>query len=333
MKRLLYTLLTISLLISGCRKDPFKVNVNRIQLDLEIERFDRMVFALGDSLEQEIMRLKDEHGHFLELFSYVINIGRPDDPTFSEYLNSFLMDEINREVYQKTDQVFKDLEWLEIKLANAFRHYLYYYPDSAVPSLYSYVSRFNHSLIIDEGIIGIGLDKYLGSEVDYYKRLGLPEYMRIRMEPAKIPSDCIYYWASTEFLLPEGESTLLDHMIHQGKLYYFSRALMPEEPLHLIFGFTTDQLEWCNTNEAAMYEYLVENKLMFSNDYMVINKLIMEAPFTGYFSQESPGRAGAWLGYQIIYSYMKRNPGITLPELMEDTDYLAIFNASKYRPE
>jgi len=66
---------------------------------------------------------------------------------------------------------------------------------------------------------------------------------------------------------------------------------------------------------------------------MNIVRFIGPAPFTSSFTNDSPGRTGSWLGWQIVRKYMKKNPEITLPELMKDDDYQKILNDSGYSPE
>ena len=58
-----------------------------------------------------------------------------------------------------------------------------------------------------------------------------------------------------------------------------------------------------------MWEYLVEHDMLFSTDPMLIKKLTGDAPFTSYFTSESPGRAANWIGFRIVESYMRKNPG------------------------
>jgi hypothetical protein len=65
---------------------------------------------------------------------------------------------------------------------------------------------------------------------------------------------------------------------------------------------------------------------------MLIKKYIDEAPFTATVSQESPGRLGVWLGWQIVQSYMDKHPEVTLRALMLDNNYKQIFDKSGYQP-
>jgi hypothetical protein len=121
-------------------------------------------------------------------------------------------------------------------------------------------------------------------------------------------------------------------MLYNGKIIYFTKALLPEESDSLIIGFSKYQMEWCKANEEKMWTYLVENKKLFSTDLLTISKFVNPAPFTKDFTNQSPGRAAVWIGYQIINRYMAKNSEVTLQQLMLDKNYKEILRKSKYRP-
>ena len=84
-------------------------------------------------------------------------------------------------------------------LENAFRHYLYYFPGKVVPEVITCISVFNNSIIIDDSLLMISLDRYLGSDSKYYPSLGIYDYQSRKMTPAYTVSDCMYAWAATEW--------------------------------------------------------------------------------------------------------------------------------------
>jgi hypothetical protein len=122
-------------------------------------------------------------------------------------------------------------------------------------------------------------------------------------------------------------------MLHEAKLVYFTRRMMPSLPDTILFGFTGRQLEFCKAGEGDIWEYLVSKDLLFSTDAFLIRKFTGEAPFTSYFTEESPGRAVVWTGFRIIERYMNNNPDVTMPELMAMTDCQAILGGAKYNPD
>ncbi len=338
MPKIVFRLFIILMLFTGCQNNKLKVPTSNIDLAINIQRFEKSLFELKpESIPENIPSLEGEYGQFLSLFAYVLNIGQPGDSTFPNMLKSFATDRLNNEVFQATLESYPDIISIENELTSNFMHYLYYYPERDVPKIYTFISGFNSSIIIDEQILAIGLDRYLGADCKYYPQLGIPNYQSRNMIRGKIPYDCMYAWASTEFNFEGNGNTevadnVINNILFEGKLNYFVNAMIPEANEAMIFGFTDEQLEWCKANEGDMWTYLVENQLIYNTERFTIRKLIGDAPFTSFFPKESPGKAANWLGYQIIKQYLEKNGNTSLQELMEDADYQKILQLSKYDP-
>lgn len=334
----IFLLLIIAVLFS-CKNNQYKVRTSSINVSVEINRLEKDMFTLDpEEIPGKVPDLKRKYGVFLELFSNVINTGDIDDPSFSDFLIRFCTDRQNNEVYQTTMRVFPVLDDVKKGLEDAFRHYLYYFPGERLPSVYSCITGFNASILTISGdsVLGIGLDRYLGSDCEYYKQLGIYSYLSARMAPPYIVPDCIYGWATSVWdfeYIRYPEENVLSQMIHEGKLKYFERCMLPETPENIIFGFTPDQMKFCRNNESMMWLYLIENDLIFKTEQFIRMKLLGEAPFTSYFTNESPGKAAAWIGFRIIESYMMKNPGTRLDALMKDVDIQGILEKARYNPQ
>jgi len=163
--------------------------------------------------------------------------------------------------------------------------------------------------------------------------LGIPKYKTQNMVPQKIVPDVFYAWAITEFPFNENTNNLLSNMVYQGKLLYFTEAMNPNLPDSIIIGYTSQQLNWCKQNEANMWAYLAEKRLLYNSERLELRKYIGDGPFTNTFSHESPGRTGVWLGWQIVRSYMNKNHSTSLNDLMEMNNAQEILNNSAYFPE
>ena len=330
--------LVLLLLLFSCNPSTYKIDIDNIDLEIKIKRLEKELFELTvDSLTYSIPRLENNYGRFYELFNYVINIGETNSPYYPRYIKSFISDRTNREVYQAAIREFPDINVLEKELTEAFKHYKYYFSEKTIPDIYTFISGFNASIIIDTNILAIGLDRYLGAECEYYNQLALSEYQRANMYKEKIVTDCMFAWVSTEWYFnKEGSRELvnnvLNNIIYEGKLMYLVKSLVPREDIGIIMGFSADQMKFCRRNEKQMWTYLIEHKLLFSSDRMTVNKLIGEAPFTSYFPSDSPGRAAVWIGYRIVEQYMRKNPELTLTDLMDNDDYQLILEGSGYNP-
>jgi len=322
--------------MTSCRRNMYKVNVSSLSADIKIKRLEKEIFSLDpDKIPASVPLLKENFGSFLQLFSYVINTGDINDPSFGDFLVRFCTDKLNYEVYLDVMKKYPNTDKLQKELEDAFRHYIYYFPGKNTPAVYTCITGFNNSIIAGDSVIGIGLDRYMGSNSEYYKRLQIYRYLTTRMTSVNIVPDCIYSWGSTEWVFSGMNypvDNVMSEMIHSGKLKYFEKCMLPEVSDSVIFGFSSKQMKFCRNNESQMWQYLVENNLLFSTDRFVIRKLTDEAPFTSYFTNESPGRASVWLGFRIVESYMMKNRNISLAGLMSNTDVQSILEKARYSP-
>jgi hypothetical protein len=338
MKRgILFIFVLSVILVQGCNRNRYNVPLKGVEAKIDINRFDKTLFSTSpEDLPDTIRSLKSSGSEIPRLFGLVINIGDITGTRWEDNMLMFATDKQNIEVYEEVEKKFPTINDIEDKLTGAWSHYSYYFPDSLLPRVYTFVSGFNNSIVIGDSTLGIGLDRYLGRDCRFYPMLGIYNYEILKMIPEKIPSDCMYAWASSTWPFDsgkEGANSLLASMIHEGKLMYFTRCMLPSEPDTLIFGFTADQMKFCHNNENQMWEYMVEYDLLFNTDPLTIKKLTGEAPFTSYFTKESPGRAAVWIAFRIIEDYMKNNGNMTLAELMNLTDYQSILEGARYSPK
>ena len=332
MKRF-FSFLGFVILLTSCTSNPLKINVSGITVHLKIKHLDVDLLQLKqDQMATAIPKLKQNYGEFFDIFTYrMIGIGGSDQEKFPEMLYSFVSDtlirHLEKSVFQKVDTVrFRsDLE-------NAFKHYKHYFPSKEIPTIFTCISGFNQSVVTSNQLIGFSLDKYMGSESPFYGRLGLPAYKRRNMHQAKIVTDLMYAWAITEWPKTDQANNLLSQMIQEGKNMYFVDAMTPELDDTLKIGFTKNQLNFCTKNEASMWTYMAEHKLLFTTDHMNMKRFTDDGPYTAAFSQESPARTGVWIGWQIVRSYMAKHPEIKLSDLMNNSDSKEILNQSGYQP-
>lgn len=333
MKKYLFPIIFI-LLIIACKESKKIPRIDNSSVSIKVVRFDNDLFETPiDAIEQKILSLREKYALFFELYNEgIIGVGNSHDPEYPNNLKAFLTNETVKMAREKTLEVFPNDEEINKPLTDAFRYYNYYFPKKTIPTIFTYISGFNQSIMLADNVIGIGLDKYLGSDYEVYPMLGLSRYLSKNMKKEKIPSDCMRAWAIGEWPLDYNNSTLLSKMLYEGKLIYFATQVLPNESDSLLLGFSKDQLKWCEENEKNMWMLLVEQKLLFSTEHFTIVKLTEDAPNTSIFPPESPGRACNWIGYNIVKSYMKRNETVSLADLMENENYQAIFDQSKYKP-
>jgi uncharacterized protein YjaZ len=123
-------------------------------------------------------------------------------------------------------------------------------------------------------------------------------------------------------------------MINSGKELYLKDILLPNYSDAERIGYTEKQVKWCQENESYMWEYFVSNKLLYSTESKLPNRFINLAPFSKFYLEidnETPGRVGQWVGWQIVRSYMQNNE-VSVVQLLK-ADPTDIFEKSKYKPK
>lgn len=332
-RRILIVAGILSVIIS-CNKGTRDVDLSGTDVNLNIQRFGKALFEADPSrLEEYIPVWKKEYGRFFELFNYrIIRIGSDENPGYTYLLRKFVTDYHIYQIYKRTMEVFPDLDFVRGELTDAFRHYKYYFPRREVPEIITYVSDINQSVVSDSGLLGIGLDDYLGVKEPLYEQAGIYNYLVKAMYKERIASDCMRLWAMTEFEYNDSVNNLINNMVYEGAVMYFVKQMIPIQPDSVIWGFSGNDLKFCRNNEKQMWEYLIEYKLLFSTDKFTIEKFIREGPFTKDFSSESPARAAVWIGYRIVQSYMQHHKNLTPEDLMTERDYQKILNSSSYNP-
>ncbi|MFV0289424.1 MAG: hypothetical protein ACK5IJ_00780 [Mangrovibacterium sp.] len=331
------TIISLTLLVLviafACRNKFKQVDLSTVTTDYLFSDFDSELFASQPVDSLVLARLKSDFPMILPLFTTeVIRIGYPEDEGVDSLLQSFLHDTTMVNVKQMVDERINKKK-ISKELDVAFKYYKYHFPKSVIPHVFTCVSGFNQAIIMTDSILGIGVDKYLGRDCDYYSRLGISNYQQLNMYPQKITADAIYAWSTVQFPFVDYGHQLIDRMIYEGKVQYILDATLPDMPDSVKIGYTAAQIDFCKASEKDMWMYLAENKMLFSTNRMDIIRYTKEAPYTSSFSAQSPGRTGCWIGWQIVKSYMENNPEVNLTQLMEQKDARKILNQSAYNPQ
>ena len=324
----------IILLLTGCKGNSSGPDVSGIDIDVKIHPFFIDLFEMDENdMEEEVRNLHLKYGRYLEAYSQlIIKIGSPDNPEYPNFLKSFLEYEENKDVYAKCKEKYETAEWLEDQVTDAFRHYKYYFPEKEVPEVYLHTSYFNQSIAVDSGWLSVSVEKYLGADCKFYEWLAVPKYLRRKMVPEKVVPDIMKAVAYSEFNISIKNEDVISNIIKEGRVIHFVKAMMPELPDTILFDFSDVQMEWCKQYEGDMWANLVENKHLYNNERLIIQKYVGESPFTYFFGQQSPGKAAVYLGYRIIKQYLKNNPEVSLGELLKEEDAHKILRESRYRP-
>ncbi|HPW66793.1 MAG TPA: hypothetical protein PLY32_05635 [Salinivirgaceae bacterium] len=317
----------------SCNNNPFDIKLND-KVEINVTRLDSAMFEPDyESVVSNIDKFYVEYPDIFDIFMRrIARVGGPETRNFIDYLRLFLRNPEIRESYDSIKVVYGNFSKQKDEIEKAFSYIKHYIPDFQIPEIYTVVSGFNESILMTDSAITISLDKFLGQNSIFYERVSVPRYMRKRSNPEQLPVEVVRNWAYTEFENLDSVYNMANVMIYHGKIMYLMDAAFPKYPDHLKISFTENDIIWAKKSEKYMWAYILDKKLLFNTDLREIKKYTDDAPFVAVFGDDSPGRIGCWIGWQIVRSYMKKHPNITVNELLNINDHHQILIESGYSP-
>jgi uncharacterized protein YjaZ len=318
----------LALLMASCQyHENKKVNENQPNQGIVIHSYGHDLFALNPmDLEPGLDSLLAEYSFFL---------GNEIDTQKSLQIRDFIMDPLNRDLAEKSEEKYHDISFLKTGLSNLFRQCENQFSGFRYPQVYTYISGLLYEMPVQyvDSVMIIGLDMFLGRNYEPYRAIGLPGYMTRRMEKEDILPECAKQVAIYHLPMAAEPKTLLDNMILEGKVLYAMDLLLPGTPDSLKIGYTSSQMEWCLGNEKNLWRMMIDKELLYSTDPRTVSKFIQDGPFTAGFPDGAPAMLGKYIGWQIVRSYMEKHDDASLTDLYNATDSQIILNNSGYKPK
>lgn len=339
-------LLFLPTIIASCGRaeEPPPPDVSHINVPLELVRFDEVIFDLDTTdVAGELERFDREYGAFSDVYLRNIMPVRRADFEPEEQIE-VMKAMLRYEPLQRLDSIaaarFDEAamnDKLE-ELRQALRYFHYYLPDATLPdTLTSFLSEFGFAaLLYGDGDMAVGLEFYLGPDFnynqvnsqeaifsEYLSRTYQPEYMSQKLMRVLI-----------EDVVPRPRAgRLIDYLIYEGKKLFLLKRVLPEASPEIILEASPEQVEWLENNETAIYAYLQKEELLYDTNGDKIRKLTQPAPYTQGMPKESPGRAVNYLGLRIVEAFVRANPDVTMPELLDMLDGQRVLAGARFKPK
>lgn len=332
---LVSSVLIFSLVLCGCGNRYQYIPKDIEPVTVDIVRFDSALLAVrADSTMQDIRRLYAEYEAFIPLYvEGVLRLPMSDTAYFSEQLAIFLVDTTMglAQTNALAKERFANIDSIQNALNIAFSRLHYLYPDWVIPTVYLFVSGFNSTVIYYEDMLGVGVDMYLGSDYPYYNQV-VYDYQKSTMQKEYVVRDLMSMYLAYNIAYNSEYNRLLEQMIFRGKQLFLLSQLLPDTPAWQVIGYTPEQWTWCEQYERAIWNRIMEKRDLFKTESRILNSYMNEGPFTAEVTQDSPGRLGLWVGWQIVKSYMHHNQEITIHDLINEGDAQKILEQSFYKP-
>lgn len=317
MKRYLVFALVLLFLTACNEKSKTEREIEKIPMSIHTERFDQQFF---ECKRENLISLKNK-------FPYFFPASEPDSVWVEKIENPQW-----KELYKEVQKKYPDFSNQKTEIEVLFKHIKFYFPKVQTPKLLTIISEmdYDNKVVYADSLVIVSLEMYLGKNHKFYE---FPKYLQQNMEPSQIIPDIAASFIK-KALVNQTQNDLISQMVTAGKALYLKDILLPTYADFNKIGYSEPQLLWCQENENYIWRYFIEKQLLYSDDKKLAARFIDDAPFSKFYLEidnESPGKVGAYIGWQIVRSFMENN-SVTVPELLR-MDATELFKKSKYKPK
>jgi gliding motility-associated lipoprotein GldB len=299
------------------KKSAVEKKIEALPVQIKIDRFDQVFF---ESSPKDLQKIKKRYPFFFPE-------GIPDSVWVNKITNPLW-----RELFAEVQKKYKKSETIEAELEKVFKHIKFHFPKTKSPKVYTVIAEmdYDNKVIYADSLVIISLEMYLGKDHKFYE---FPAYIRQNFEQRQMMPDLVASFGKSK-ITTDKDNTLLSQMIYHGKLLYLKDLLLSGYTDDEKMGYTPKEISWCEENESYIWRYFLENELLYSNELKLNSRFIAPAPFSKFYLEidnESPGQVGAWIGWQIVRSFVKNND-VPVAKLLE-INAKELFKKSKYKPK
>ena len=347
MRKLLIPLI-IAVFFLSCNNKNIP-DVSSIKVKLDTKRFEQDFFEIDtNNVAQSMRSMRQKYPDFLPAFTAnmlgldldsLLIPGNEQQQGVRMFIHDYMSLKDSAELlYKNFSDETKDIE-------KGLQYVKYYFPDYKIPqSIITFIAPINANFETSFGVqgdvvtttsFGIGLQLHMGKDFSYYKsREGLeqyPEFLSNNFDKAHIRVNCMRNIVDDLFPAKIKGKALIEQMVDRGRRMYLLTKFLPYTPEYLCMGYTKNQMDDAEKNEAVIWDLFLNNNLLNVTDDNIVHNYIGESPKTQELGEGAPGNIGTFSGLQIVKKFMKMYPETSLTDLMKK-DAREIYDQSKYKP-
>jgi hypothetical protein len=329
----------VIVLFFSCKEKKDGPNISNIDAPLQLERFEIDLFSIdSNSTTLTLDSIRYKNSGFEKYFFFNIINADPNwgYDTLMAYTYQFVS--AYRPIYDTAQLLFSNFEPYKKEIQDGLKRLKYYFPkdDSLPKKLITYIGPLNgYGDVLAPGMLAIGLHNHLGANASYYQtsmvREVYPEYITKHFTPETISLNALKNIIADRFPESLDNQSLSTQMIEKGKRLYLLERILPEKNEDVLIGYTPEQWKDCESHEAAIWQFFIQNNLLQNTDYAIIKNYIGESPKTKELGENAPGNIGSYCGWKMVKKFMDKFPETSLIELMKMSGE-EILDQAKYKP-
>jgi hypothetical protein len=192
------------------------------------------------------------------LIENVLKLGAVNDPEINNKLLGYFQDSTLQQVIVDVQKQYSNMDDIDKLLKLGFHHLKKHIPGLVIPKVYTQIGALDQSVIVGDNMLGISLDKYLGSEYPLYIKFYNKEQRRM-MTRAFIVPDCIGFYLLSLYPMPTDHNLPKSEMeMHMGKIQWVVDKILKK---NFFSNLPTVLLvdNYMNVNSHITYERLLQD--------------------------------------------------------------------------
>ncbi len=306
-------------LTAACKKDKeVPEAIANLPLEVKVLRFDQ---EFAETTPENLADIKAKYPYFF-----------PAQYSDSVWIAK-IQDTLQIELRQAVDSAFANFSEEQEGITLLFKHIAYYFPAQSTPTVVTLTTDvdYENRIILADTLLLIGVDNYLGRNHRFYQ--GIDRYISKGLDRQYLESDIVSAFSKKVISYPRDRS-FLAQMVYYGKELYLKDLLLTWQTDSQKIGYDEGEYNWAQANEEQIWRYFIERELLYSTDPELGPRFLDPAPFSKFrleLDNESPGRLGRYMGWQIVRAFMEKTdiPVQELWNLPAET----IFKEANYKPK
>ena len=335
----------VILFFSACNSNNNAVSSHLFNRDsFQSLRLDQAIFKIDtNSIAAGLQGLNKQYPVFLPFYlDTLMGFGVHNNYTdtsmaIQQGVRKLLTNHDFRGLFDTIWQRYPSTSIIDEKLFDAFQKHKSLFPSFKMPQVIYFNSNLNNWGAITyqdtlHTIVGIGLDMFLGPQFPFYASIGVPSYASAFYTAEFIPV-AVMKALYLDLVAQSAKATsLAEIMIDKGIEQCYLEQVLPKHSAALRLLYTPAQWDWCEQEEASIYNYFIKGNLLYEKNRNLIVNYIQEGPTTIGMPSESPGNIAAYLGYKIVKAYLSKYPKTTIQQLITSKNKLTILTSAGYNP-
>lgn len=326
------------MMVTSCNDDKGN-NIPSVTVsDVESTTIDFRPYTLAfDSLRPAFQK----HPIISEIFfGHVLGLDIQDSISLTDGYKAYLDIEATQNIARLIDSVYSDdVDQIASDWNETMAYYHHYFPDAQIPWLYIMqtnlgIANFLFENAKSQDAVGVSLDFFLGKAFPYIQLArenpAFSAYNNRTFNRDHIITKSVNALVDDLVGAPM-EGNMLNSMIREGKRLYILDAVCATTPDTAVFEYTTQQMEWVQNNELEMWNFFVEQELIYEQDIQTFGKYIRPGPTSQGMPEASPSRTANYIGYKIVSAFMDRSPNLSFSDMLAVPSQKLYMDA-KYKP-